>query len=216
MNKDFWGPPVWCTIHSSASNYKPENRLSFKQFIYSFPYLLPCDLCGGHLFENLKTLPLDDVILSNNNNLFLWTFFLHDLVNKQIKKNQSPKYRTIKNHYDVNINNSNFWGPYWWRTIHSFAASYKPNPTVKKAFKEFIYSLSGLLPCNISRTQFKNNLNNIPLSENYLKDSHNLFLWSYLFHDLINKQLGKVSPPFQDIKSQYFNDHICSSCGISK
>jgi len=216
MNKDFWGHASWITIHTAGIRYKPETSISFKQFIYALPYLLPCELCREHLYDNLKTIPLDDAVLQNNNTVFLWTYLLHDLVNKQIGKTVSPQFQVIKNYYETYIPDNTFWGPFWWRTIHSFAASYRPIPQVKNAFKQFIYSLIGLIPCTICSDHYKKNLNNIPLSENYLKDAHNLFLWSYLFHDLINKQLGKVSPPFQQIKSQYFNEHVCSNCGITK
>jgi hypothetical protein len=93
MKKEFWGKAVWCLIHSTAAGYKPQYRHSYKQFIYALRGLLPCPDCRNHLAENLKTLELDsgsrtmhgnprsDKIgaeldyLSNNEKLFLWTFF---------------------------------------------------------------------------------------------------------------------------------------------
>lgn len=95
--KNFWGPPVWHTIHSTAASYKPHQRASFKRMMNTWTEMLPCDECRGHLKENLKRLPVDNY-LDNNHNLFLWTYFLHDLVNKQLGKH-SPPYKTVKEYY---------------------------------------------------------------------------------------------------------------------
>lgn len=213
MDKSFWGPSTWCSIHAAAISYKSGNVLSYKQFVYSLPHLLPCEYCRQHLDHNLMTIALNDQSLSDNRNLFMWSYFLHDLVNKQLKKRQSPAYQIAEKYYADNVKNNSFWGPCFWRMIHAFAASYRPTTTVKKAFKQFVYSLAGILPCDACRKHYIKNLNQLPLSEEYLQDAHNVFLWSYLLHDLVNKQLGKVSPPFEAIKNQYFNDHVCSSCG---
>lgn len=214
MDKGFWGPSTWCTIHTAAAGYNMTNRISVKQFIYSLPYLLPCKYCREHLHGNLQTIPLTEESLQDNNSLFMWSYFLHDLVNKQLKKRPSPAYPIVQRHYFSQLNNNHFWGPCFWRTIHAFAAAYRPEPVVKSAFKQFIYSLTGVIPCNQCRTHFVRNLSQIPLTEEYLKDAHNLFLWSYLLHDLVNKQLGRHSPPFETVKAKYFNDNVCSSCGL--
>ena len=214
MEKGFWGPSTWCTIHTASAGYKPENRLSFKQFVYSLPHLLPCQYCRTHLNQNLRTIPLNDESLDDNKTLFMWSYFLHDLVNKQLHKKPSPAYPVAEKYYFDHIGDNKFWGPCFWRTIHAFAASYRPTPEVKAAFKQFVYSLTGIMPCKACREHYIHNLRQIPLTEEYLKDAHNLFLWSYLLHDLVNKQLGKVSPPFEDVKAQYFNEQVCGSCGV--
>ena len=210
MEKSFWGPSCWCAIHTACASYKPENRISVKQFIYSLPYLLPCEYCREHLDQNLRTIPLNDDILVNSKQLFIWSYFLHDLVNKQLKKKPSPTFPIAEQYYNNQIGNNVFWGPCFWRMIHAFAASYRPE--VKSAFKQFIYSLPGVLPCKICQEHFLRTLTQIPLTDEYLRDSHNLFLWTYLLHDLVNKQLSKVSPPFEEIKAQYFNINICKTC----
>lgn len=214
MDKSFWGPSTWCTIHTAAIGYRPEHRLSFKQFIYSLPSLLPCQYCRDHLTQNLSNIRLEDKYLVNNDHLFMWSYFLHDLVNTQLNKPKSPAYPLVKDYYLSNIHKNEFWGPCFWRTIHSFAASYRNSPNVKQAFKQFIYSLIGIIPCSTCREHYRHNLKQLPLTEQYLQDAHNLFLWSYLLHDLVNKQLGKISPPFEKVKAQYFNEKVCGSCGV--
>jgi hypothetical protein len=214
MDKSFWGPSTWCMIHTSAVGYKREFILSYKQFIYSLPYLLPCEYCRNHLTHNLSVLPLTNNTLKSNRNLFVWTYFLHDLVNKQLHKPSSPPYNLVEKHYFSNIDNNNFWGPCFWRVIHSVAASYRPEEKVKEAFKQFIISLSGIIPCEVSRQRYTKYLSQLPLTEEILTSNTNLFWWTYFLHDLINKDLGKISPPFEDVKSQYFNEHVCKSCGV--
>jgi hypothetical protein len=211
MDKKFWGPAAWCTIHSAAAGYKIENRLSYKRFIYSLQQLLPCNVCRTHLHYNLTILPLTDQSLQNSNNLFMWTYFLHDLVNKQLRKRGSPSYSVVQREYYSKIGDNSFWGPCFWRTIHSFAAVY--TPAAKEAFLQFIYSLVGVLPCQVCRDHYKRNLMQLPLTDEYLKDANNLFLWTFLLHDLVNKQLGKTSPTFESVKAQYFNQEVCESCG---
>ena len=219
MKKDFWGKAVWCLIHSTAAGYKPQNRHSYKQFIYALRGLLPCPDCRNHLAENLKTLELDRIThasgsdvdyLSNNEKLFLWTFFLHDLVNRQLHK-VSPGYEAIKNYYFNSLLNKKSWGPCIWTSIHCIAAVYKPES--KQAFKQFIYSLPGILPCEECRSHLIENLKILPLTDHYLENNHNLFLWTYLLHDATNKQLRKVSPSFEKVKTIYFDENFCPDCG---
>jgi hypothetical protein len=213
MNTSFWGPSTWASIHFAAAGYTPERRYSFKQFINSLPHLLPCEYCRGHLQENLKILPLTDDILHDKRSVMIWTYNLHTLVNKQLKKKASPSYQIVEEWYFSNIHNYNSFGPSFWRMFHSFAASYRPEPAVTQAFVQFITSMSGIIPCKTCSINFENCLNKVQLTNAMLQNSHNLFLWSYLIHDCLNKELGKNSPSFEIIKKEYFNSNVCGSCG---
>ena len=101
-----------------------------------------------------------------------------------------------------------FAGPNIWATIHSEAVTYTPENA--EAFRAFIYSQTSLLPCEKCRKHFKENLNNYPLDD-YLDSNHNLFFWTYLIHDIVNKSLGKKSPPYDQVKRKYF-DALASEC----
>jgi len=101
-NKQFWGPAIWKTIHSLAVAYTPDQKEQYKAYIYNLVHLLPCRMCRNHLKENLKRLPIDSY-LTDNNRLFLWTYFLHDIVNKQLGKT-SPTFEDIKRIYYNNMN----------------------------------------------------------------------------------------------------------------
>ena len=215
MDKSFWGPSTWCMIHCAAASYRPENRASFKQFIYSLTQLLPCDICKQHLTKNLKTIPLTDNVLRDNRSALMWSYFLHDLVNKQLNKPSSPPFSAVENHYMSVVKNNQAWGPCFWRAMHAFASAYQSTPQSVVAFKNFIYSLTGVLPCIPCRDSYQSKLSVIPLTNNYFKDGNTLFMWTYHLHSLVNKELGKMTPPYQTIKSEYFNDNVCKSCSSS-
>lgn len=107
----------------------------------------------------------------------------------------------------------NFWGPYFWTSIHSATVTYTPDKA--QAFKAFLYSLTEILPCMECREHLKQNLTTFKVDP-YLTDNHSLFLWSYYLHDIVNQQLGKKSPPLQAVKNLYFNPSRCKSCSIKK
>ncbi|MCA9330170.1 ERV1/ALR-related protein [Candidatus Saccharibacteria bacterium] len=100
---DFWGPPVWISIHSFAMAYEPtpENAKAFAQFIDSLTNLLPCHKCRVHLRKNLAQLPLNKHLHSREA-LFRWTYQLHDLVNSQLKKPR-PSYEWAEAYYKQKI-----------------------------------------------------------------------------------------------------------------
>lgn len=212
MDKGFWGPATWCMIHTAAVGYQIENNYSMRQFVSSLPFLLPCEKCRIHLQHNLKTIPLTQDSLSSNRKLFMWSYFLHDLVNKQLYKPSSPPYTNTEKYYFEHGINTKFWGPCFWRALHSFAAAYRPEQVVRQAFKQFVYSLIGVIPCKGCRDHFRKNLHQLPLTDDFLQNNNTLFLWTYLLHDLVNKQLNKVSPPFETIKQLYFDSKVCHSC----
>lgn len=115
-----------------------------------------------------------------------------------------------------------FWGPAVWQTIHSFAAAYKPSPSTFKAFKDMIWAFTELLPCDFCRANLVKKLNAHP-PDPYLNSNDDLFLWTYLIHDMVNVHISKYhpetpknSPCYDDVKSLYFNalGKECSDCKI--
>ena len=107
-----------------------------------------------------------------------------------------------------------FWGPSLWKTIHSLAAAYTPDQ--KGHYKTFIYGLQYMLPCEFCRVHLQKNLKMLKIDD-YLDNNHTLFLWTYFLHDMVNRQLGKISPPFDAVKSAYFKGMgpECTSCKLN-
>jgi hypothetical protein len=100
---------------------------------------------------------------------------------------------------------NDFWGPHVWKMIHCSALCFTPNK--KHSFFSFIYSLPDLLPCHVCRLHLRQNLQTFPLTEYHLQNKDTLFYWTYTLHDIVNKQLGKLSPPLDTIK-QYYIHHL--------
>lgn len=104
MNK--WGKINWNFIHNMAVHY---DKKIINEYIYFFKILLlallkqECEKCAKHYEENIKSFPIENY-LKDANYLFLWTYLLHDMVNKRITKEtgiikESPDYNAIKNYY---------------------------------------------------------------------------------------------------------------------
>ena len=68
LNSDIWGAHGWFFCESICLGYpdKPtkEDKQQYKNFFYSFPYVIPCYKCRLHFSEYIKKYPLNDKILS--------------------------------------------------------------------------------------------------------------------------------------------------------
>jgi hypothetical protein len=84
------------------------------------------------------------------------------------------------------------WGPFFWNTIHITALGYpsKPSHAHKKAAKEFFESLVMLIPCPICSNHYAEHINKYPISP-HLDKRADLFKWTHLLHNEVNKMLGK-------------------------
>ena len=102
--KDFWGPPVWTSIHIFAATLRPENANAFKTYLWSLTQLLPCDYCKTNLKTKLEKFPPDSY-LTNNHDAFFYSYLLHDLVNQHISRYHpktpkvSPCFDDVKAYY---------------------------------------------------------------------------------------------------------------------
>jgi hypothetical protein len=112
-----------------------------------------------------------------------------------------------------------FWGPPVWATSHIFAATFKPEKASK--FRDYLFLLPDLLPCDICAEHWKKNLMSLPLDK-YLIDNHSAFLLMYILHDRVNEyhnkhnpgKPAKKSPRYEDVKDFYFRslDDECKQC----
>jgi hypothetical protein len=82
-----WSHPTWKMIHYYPTKYNrsTDYALSYKAFISCLQFLLPCPKCRDHLKNNLADHPIDDYFGSIND-LFMWSYGLHQVVNSQLGK----------------------------------------------------------------------------------------------------------------------------------
>jgi hypothetical protein len=86
------------------------------------------------------------------------------------------------------------WGPFFWNTIHIVALVYpsKPSHAHKKAAKDFFESLILLIPCPICSKHYAEHIQRYPITP-HLDTRADLFKWTHLLHNEVNKMLQKRS-----------------------
>jgi hypothetical protein len=96
------------------------------------------------------------------------------------------------------------WGPFFWHTIHIAILGYPNEPAYehKKAAKEFFESLQTLIPCPVCREHYKTHLEKYPITP-HLDKRADLFRWTLLLHNEVNKQLGKPVYTEQQVLQYY-------------
>jgi hypothetical protein len=96
MNTYIWGPPLWRLIHSVAYCAKSEHADELALFFLSFKKVLPCIYCRKSFeeFEQILVVQHGNKRLGQiiqDNELFAWSYALHDLVNKKLDKQEFEK-----------------------------------------------------------------------------------------------------------------------------
>lgn len=91
MDPVVWGKHMWASIHFIALAYPDEpteeDKKTYHSFFTNLYKVLPCHTCRNHLKETLDNeYPLHANFLKNKDELFKWTFNLHNIVNKRLKK----------------------------------------------------------------------------------------------------------------------------------
>jgi hypothetical protein len=105
------------------------------------------------------------------------------------------------------------WGPAAWHLLHTISFNYPITPTEKqkKYYKEFIESMTNVLPCKYCRMNLKNNLKAHPIRPCHMKNRDTFSRYIYNLHEIVNKLLGKTSGlSYCDVRERY--EHFRSRC----
>jgi hypothetical protein len=96
------------------------------------------------------------------------------------------------------------WGPFFWHTIHIVALGYPTDPSHghKKAAKEFFESLKFLIPCPICKDHYVEHMEKYPITP-HLDRRSDLFRWTILLHNEVNKALNKRSYTEAEVLQYY-------------
>lgn len=105
IGEEFWGKYIWATVHILATSLRPENGRIYKKFLECLATLLPGEENKRNFKEKLRQYPCD-VYLTNNHDAFFYTYFLHDLFNKDISfkmatTKESPSFDDAKSYYFI-------------------------------------------------------------------------------------------------------------------
>lgn len=98
-------------------------------------------------------------------------------------------------------------GPGIWYIIHKEALICKDD----KVYLQFIYRLRDNFPCEYCKKHFSLFLEKNPV-EDYVHIENGLFIWSWKFHNSVNKRLGKPFIPYELALKLYTSESSCNLC----
>jgi len=130
-----------------------------------------------------------------------------------ITKNKSQPQQRIYPKVDP----SEFVGSAGWMLLHSSATTYDGSPEMKRGFKKLLEGIQSTFSCPNCRKHFAINLRKYRF-EDYSDNRDDLFLFTYLLHDEVNKAKGVKSPPLDKIKRYFFESLgvVCTKgCGTN-
>jgi hypothetical protein len=121
MDTKVWGPPMWKSLFTIASNYPlkidKNNRLHvckkryYKNFFTSLKNILPCKYCRISYKKFLKELPITP-FLESRTQIMYWLYLIKDKVNKKLivqekingtkifKTKPSPPFEEVCKYYE--------------------------------------------------------------------------------------------------------------------
>ena len=108
---------------------------------------------------------------------------------------------------------TSIWGPTLWHSLHTISFNYKINPTKedKKNYYEFFRNLQKVLPCKYCRDNYKKNIKILKFGKRTLKNRETLSKFIYNLHELVNKNLDKVSNlTYNQVRDRY--EHFRARC----
>jgi mitochondrial FAD-linked sulfhydryl oxidase len=95
--KDYYGSSMWTTMHVFAAAYDGSTKKAkaFIKYVRKIiPILFPCKTCADHWLQVLEEIPPENY-LSNNHDLFFFTYIAHDRVNDNYNKHHPDKPKKI-------------------------------------------------------------------------------------------------------------------------
>ena len=87
MMPKVWGKHFWMTIHLTALGYPSnptlEDKNNYKAFYEAIGKVLPCKKCTLNFARHTSFMRIDNN-LNDKKNMFNWTVYLHNSVNKEL------------------------------------------------------------------------------------------------------------------------------------
>jgi hypothetical protein len=131
-------------------------------------------------------------------------------------KKKSKKSVYTKDDYESNDGMmTSIWGASMWHFLHTMSFNYPVKPTSedKKKYRNFILSLTGVLPCKHCRDNLEKNFKLFPLKMEHMKNRETFSMYVYQLHETVNQMLNKKSKlSFEDVRDRY--EHFRSKCVI--
>lgn len=100
------------------------------------------------------------------------------------------------------------WGPHLWKSIHYIALGYpaeKPSESDKANYKAFYMNLHKVVPCIKCAENYQRHLSEVPAIDGYLGSSARLFEWTWMLHNVVNRDLGKREISLEAARRAYMS-----------
>ena len=112
--------------------------------------------------------------------------------------------------------NPDIWGPHAWIFLHSITLGYPecPSDSDKRSFKNFFYSLQGILPCKKCRNNYVQHIKKNPLTDHILCSKERVVRWLVEIHNEVNKINGKPTKTYEQFLKDYYKIYNGSSISI--
>lgn len=120
---------------------------------------------------------------------------------KRYAKNQSRNYINTKN--DKQTKNNYIKDYVTWKSIHELAKN-ATNQYLIDQFIQYMKYLQNNFPCAKCRPHIKQYLIDHPM-KNYINRDKGIFIWSWEFHNSVNKRLNKPIISFSNVLKQYYH-----------
>lgn len=126
----------------------------------------------------------------------------------------TPTYNKPSKVYLQHNIGSNFWGPHLWVGLHSIAFGYPDNPSRKEhnAAVLFFTNLQFLLPCKKCRDHYSELIKQMPVNA---FNRETLSRWIVNLHNAVNKDIGKKTIDYEQVKRLYMNKAV-TACKKNK
>lgn len=113
------------------------------------------------------------------------------------------------------VNPTKIWGPPLWISIHNVALGFPENPTTadREQYRQFYELLGYVIPCQKCATNYRQHTSDLPIDQ-FLFNRKDLFRWTVLLHNIVNKSLGKRQWTFEEAWSMYNNFEYANKGGL--
>lgn len=100
---------------------------------------------------------------------------------------------------------SAIFGPAFWMTIHMASFNYptSPTPEQKRNYENWLCATGKILPCRYCRENFEKNMTDAGFGPQVFENRDTFSRFCYTLHDKVNQMLGKSSPTFEEVRSNY-------------
>lgn len=158
---------------------------NYRQFITTLYDILPQDTYSLEMKQYIEKNQLTDDIMKERILLCKWLINVENLNDTDIQIRLSS--------FDMKITDLDpkIWGRYGWDSIYFIVINYsvKPDEDTKKKYKKVLENLGYVLPCNICKNNYVQELKQFPLNDRTMSSKYTLVSWYGDIRNSINSKL---------------------------